>query len=278
MQIQRMAPGIVGQDVTIGALKKTNKELSKVLRSLSTGLRINTASDDAAGLAVSEQLRSQIRGFKMAQQNVTDATSALSIADGTGGQVSDILQRQRELALQSKNDTLTNQDRQGIDTEYQQLNAEMTRITSAAQFNGQPVASGQGLASGAAQVQAGANAGDQVSMPYVDMTAAGLSMAGTSVATSAGATAALDKINAAMSQVNTQRSTIGAMTNRFESTVTNLNVSEVNTQAAESVLRDQDMAVGLAQLTRSKILNQSGSMALSRFNEISANHLFALLK
>jgi flagellin len=280
MQIQGMGGfGMVqGQDQTAKSLNKTSKDLGKILEKLSTALRINRASDDAAGLAISQQLETQSRGFNMADQNVTSAMSALNIADATGGQISDMVQRQRELALQANSDTLTNQQRQGLDTEYQALTQEINRISGSAQFNTQTVANGQGLASGNAQIQAGANAGDQIQVPQTNMTAAALGITGTSIATGAGAQTALSKLDNALNTLNTQRSTIGSMINRFESAQNNLSVANINTQAAQSVIQDQDMAAGLAELTKTKLLLESGTQAFSRYNEISANHLFGLLQ
>jgi flagellin len=214
----------------------------------------------------------------MADQNVASAMSALNIADATGGQISDMVQRQRELALQANSDTLTNQQRQGLDTEYQALTQEINRISGSAQFNTQTVANGQGLASGNAQIQAGANAGDQIQVPQTNMSAAALGITGTSIATGAGAQTALSKLDNALNTLNTQRSTIGSMVNRFESVQNNLSVANINTQAAQSVIQDQDMAAGLAELTKTKLLLESGTQAFSRYNEISANHLFGLLQ
>jgi flagellin len=265
-------------DKAAKGLSKTNRDLNKILERLSTALRINRASDDAAGLGVSEQLRTQIRGFKMASQNVEDAMSALNIAEGVGNQVSDMVQRQRELALQASNDTLTNEQRQTLNVEYQSLTQEINRITSATQFNSQAVANGTGLSSGTAQIQAGANAGEAVTLPTADMSANALLITGTSITTAASAQTAIDRLDTALNTLNTQRSALGAMTNRFESTVNNLSVAEINTQAAESVLRDQDMAQGLAELTRTQLLQEGTLAAFSRFKEISANHLFGLLK
>ena len=280
MQIMGMGGlGMVqGQDQTANSLNKTSKDLNKILVRLSTALRINNASDDAAGLAISEQLETQSRGFNMAQQNVTDATSALNIADSTGGQITDMLQQQRDLALQASNDTLTDQQRQGLDTQYQSLTQEINRISGSAQFNTQTVANGQGLASGNAQIQAGANAGDQIQMPATNMTAAALGINGTSIATGAGAQAALSTIDNALDTLNSQRTTVGAMTNAFQSVQNNLSVEDINAQAAQSVIQDQDMAAGLADLTRSNLLLETGTEAFARYNEISANHLFGLLQ
>ena len=280
MQIMGMGGlGMVqGQDQTANSLNKTSKDLNKILEKLSTALRINNASDDAAGLAISEQLETQSRGFNMAQQNVTDATSALNIADSTGGQITDMLQQQRDLALQASNDTLTDQQRQGLDTQYQSLTQEINRISGSAQFNTQTVANGQGLASGNAEIQAGANAGDQIRMPATNMTAAALGINGTSIATGAGAQAALSTIDNALDTLNSQRTTVGAMTNAFQSVQNNLSVEDINTQAAQSVIQDQDMASGLADLTQSNLLLETGTEAFARYNEISANHLFGLLQ
>jgi Flagellin and related hook-associated proteins len=280
MQIQGMGGfGMVqGQDQTAKTLNKTSRDLSKILEKLSTALRINRASDDAAGLGISAQLETQYRGFNMAEQNVTSAMSALNIADSTGGQISDMVQRQRELALQASNDTLSNQQRQGLDTEYQALTQEIDRISGSAQFNTQTVANGQGLASGNAEIQAGANAGDQIQISKTNMSAAVLGITGTSIATGAGAQTALSKLDNALDTLNIQRSTIGSMTNRFESVQNNLSVADINTQAAQSVIQDQDMAAGLADLTKTKLLLESGTQAFARFSEISTNHLFGLLQ
>ena len=280
MQIMGMGGlGMVqGQDQTVNSLNKTSKDLNKILVKLSTALRINNAGDDAAGLAISEQLETQSRGFNMAQQNVTDATSALNIADSTGGQITDMLQQQRDLALQASNDTLTDQQRQGLDTQYQSLTQEINRLSGSAQFNTQTVANGQGLASGNAEIQAGANAGDQIRMPATNMTAAALGINGTSIATGAGARAALSTIDNALDTLNSQRTTVGSMTNAFQSVRNNLSVEDTNTQAAQSVIQDQDMAAGLADLTQSNLLLETGTEAFARYNEISANHLFGLLQ
>lgn len=264
-------------DTATNSLNKTNKDLNKILQRLSTALRINQASDDAAGLGIAEQLTTRIRGFQQATNNVSDAINALNIGDSTGNQVSDMMQRQRELALQASNSTLTDSQRGDLNTEYQALNQEITRISNASQFNTQGVAAGTGLSSGNAVIQAGPNAGDQITLPKTDFTAAALQINGTSIDTQANATSAINSLDTAMDTLNTQRSTLGAMTNRFESTVNNLSVANINTQAAESVIRDQDMAQGLVELTSKQLLQQSAMSAFSKFNEISANHIMGLL-
>jgi len=189
-----------------------------------------------------------------------------------------MMQRQRELAVQARNDTLTDDQRQALDVEYQNLNEEINRIATGTEFNTQDVTSGQGLASGNAQIQVGPNAGDTVTLPNVDLTTVGLGLNNTSIADSASAANAMTAIDGAMEGMNTQRATMGALVNRFESTQNNLMVSETNTTAAESILRDQDMAMGLAELTRNRLLQETGMRAFQRFSDISANHIMGLLR
>ncbi len=268
---------VVGTQNTLNVLKKTNRQLQKILEQLSTAQRINRASDDAAGLGVSEQLRSNIRGFKMASQNVQDAMAALNIADGSANEIGDMLQRQRELAIASSNSTLTNADRRTLDTEYQALTQEINRLAQGTEYNRQNTANGTDLASGTAAVQAGAQAGDQITLPQIDFSATSSGMTGTSIATAADAQSAMSTIDNALQSLNEQRSTVGATINRFVSTVDNLSVAMVNTQAAESVLRDQDMAAGIAELTKLQLLREGGMKAFQRFSEMNRDHIMGIL-
>ncbi|MBN1577229.1 MAG: hypothetical protein JW913_11790 [Chitinispirillaceae bacterium] len=267
-----------GVQKTSNALKKSNRELRKILERLSTAQRINRASDDAAGLGISEQLRSNIRGFKMASQNVQDATAALNIADGSANEIADMLQRQRELATASRNSTLTDADRQSLDAEYQALTQEIDRLAQGTNYNRQNTSNGTDLASGTASVQAGAGAGDQITLPQIDFTTAASGIAGTSIATAADAQTAMTGIDGALQSLNEQRAAVGATINRFTSTVNNLSVAMINTQAAESVLRDQEMAEGIAELTRQQLLREGGLAAFRRFNEFSRNHIMGILR
>ena len=275
VNMQIMKTGLAGYP---SALKKTNKALSKVLEKLSTAKRINRASDDAAGLSISEQLTTQVRGFQMASNNISDAMSALNIADGASTEISSMMQRQRELTLQSMNDTLTDDQRSQVDVEYQQLTSEIDRVAEGTQFNTQNLTNGEGLADGNSVIQAGANANETIDIPVVDMTAASLGIAGTGVSTQASATAALSSIDTAMASLGEQRSSVGALVNRFEHASNNLDVAQVNTTAAESVLRDQDMAMGLAELTKNRLLAETGNKAFSHFKQISSNHILSLLQ
>jgi len=260
------------------AIEKTERSLSKILEQLSTAKRINKASDDAAGLGIAEQLSSQIRGFKMANQNVSDAMSALNIADGASGQVQDMLQRQRELALQSSNDTLTSEQRKTLDVEYQSISKEIDRVAEGTQFNKQNLTNGEDIASGGSKIQAGADAEDTINMPAFDMNTDKLGTAGTSIADAGSAKNALSALDTAINDLGSQRATLGSMVNRFQSTQNNLMVAETNTTAAESVLRDQDMASGLMEMTRNRLLQEVGTQAFQRFREISVNHIVGLFQ
>ena len=266
-----------GTQNTTNALKKTNRQLQKILERLSTAQRINRASDDAAGLGVSEMLRTNIRGYKMASQNVQDAMAALDITDGGANEISSMLQRQRELAVASRNSTLTDNDRQSLDAEYQALTQEIDRIARSSQYNRQNTSNGTDLASGTAVVQAGSEAGDQITLPQIDFSAATSGMAGTTIATEANAQSAFTAIDNALQSLNRQRSTVGATINRFSSAINNLDTAMVNTQAAESVLRDQDMAQGMVELVRRQLLQEGGMSAFQRFNELSRNHIMGIL-
>ena len=259
-------------------LGSVNKNLAKILEKLSTGRRINSAADDAAGLAVAEQLMTQVRGFKQASNNTEYATAALQIGEGAANEVSDMLQRQRELAVQASNDTLTNQQRTGLNKEYQALSQEITRISNTSQFNTQGTANGTGVATGTAKVMVGANPGDEVTLPSANYTANAIGVGGTDIATAANARNALSSIDTAISNVNATRSTAGATMNRLEHTYNNLQNQYTNTQAAESVIRDMDYAQGTAEFVRQGILSQSSTMALKNFNQIYSQNLMALLK
>jgi len=281
MEVQRASGGALfttGTDRSAGALRKTNRQLEKILEQLSTAKRINRASDDAAGLGVAEQLTTQIRGFKQASQNIADATAALDIAEGAGREISDMLQRQRELAVAARNGTLSADDRKAMDKEYQALGAEINRITEVTNYNRQQVANNTELGSGNAQIQVGPNAGETLQLPAMDFGMIGAGLAGTSLTSAENAGAALSRVDAAINSMNTQRSSIGATMNRLTSAGDNLAVAMINTQAAESVIRDEDMAEGMAALTRERILQEGAVMTFARYAEITRNHILGLLQ
>ncbi len=259
------------------ALKKNDRLLQKMLEKLSNARRINRASDDAAGLGIAEILESDVRGFKVASQNLQDAASALSIADGSGSRISEILQRQRELALAARNDTLSDADRVSLDDEYRALTLEIDRVAHESHYNGLHAADGTDLASGVASVHAGSQAEDLVTLPAIDYTSSVSEVSGTSVATSAGATEALSAVDSALESLHEQRAGIGATINRFISAVDNLSISTINTQAAESALRDQDMAEGIAELVRQQLLREGGVRAFGRFGDMNRSYILGIL-
>ena len=258
-------------------LNSTNQQLQKILQKLATGLSINQASDDASGLAMSQDMDSQLRGFKAAADNVSEAGSAMNITQGVAGQTENILQQQRDLALQASNGTLNDTERQSINTEYQQLTQQIDQQANGAQFNTQDLANGTGLASGNAQIQATPNAGGTVSAPQVNLTSNALGTAGTSVATAGQAQSALSAIDTALGNLNNQQSTVGAFSNSLGYEDDNLNSEMIDTQSAQSVISDQDMAQGISDLSTQQLLNQTATAALAMFNHIAQNNVLGLL-
>lgn len=269
--------GLGSSSLFSNSINATNQQLQKILQELSTGLSINQASDDAAGLAMSQNLDSQARGFKVASDNVSDANSAMNITQGVAGQSADILQQQRDLAVQASNGTLTNSERQSIDTQYQQLTQQLDQQANSAQYNTQGLANGTGLATGNAQIQATPNAGGAVSAPQVNITSQALGVAGTSVATAGQAQAAISSIDNALNNLNSQQSTVGAFSNQMDYEYDNLNTEAINTQAAESTISDEDMAQGATDLSTQQLLNQTATAAFSMFNSISKSSILGLL-
>ena len=255
----------------------TQLELSKNMEKLSSGLRINRAGDDASGLAVSEKMRSQIRGLQQAERNIQNGVSFIQATEGFLQGTQDILHRLRELSVQSANGIYTDEDRMQIQVEVSQLVDEVNRIASHAQFNGMNMLTGafaQNSASGRAmQLQVGANM-DQNARIYVgDMSAAALGIAdsqGTegkiSIASPEEANLAIGTIDAALKIVSKQRADLGAYQNRFEMAAQGVAIASENIQAAESRVRDANMASKIVDYTRDVILTQTGSAMLAQAN------------
>ena len=279
MRINHNVPAMV----THSALFKVNRDLSKNLEKLSTGLRINRAADDAAGLGVSENLRTQVRGTAQASRNAQDGIAAISIAEGAANEISDILQRMRELAIQSSNDTLTSTERGYTDTEYTQLRDEIDRISEVTNYNGMKLISSSGgvngrfgaIGSGSALwIDANAVAGvDSLTVTIDTLTTAQLGTGATKITATnltaqATAASAISVLDAAIDAVNSMRSNMGAFVNRIEHAINNLNVSNSNQQAAESLIRDVDFAAETTQFTRNQILTQSSTAMLSQANMV----------
>jgi flagellin len=274
MRINHNISSMIGQ----GSLANQTNSLTKSLEKLSTGMRINRASDDAAGLSVSESLRSKIRGMGRAKSNAEDGIALLQIAEGATGEVNNILQRLRELAIQSSTDTMTTTERAYIDKEFGQLMSEISRISNSASYNGMTLLDGEagsfGVSGGQASVLhigAGSSASvDRISITITAITlgALGMNATTTSVSTSAGALAALSAIDTAVRSVNTMRSDMGAYVNRLEFAISNLSNQVYNTQDAESRIRDVDFAKETTEFTRAQILVQSATSMLAQSNQV----------
>lgn len=257
---------------TQNSLMTSNRAMSKSLEKLSTGLRINRAADDAAGLSVSEGLRSQIRGSDMARRNSNDALAMLQIAEGGTQEITNSLQRMRELAIQSANGTYTNHERQYIQNEYDALASEITRIANAVTYN--DVLLLAGTSSFSFQVSSlSSGSSSTISFTAIDLT--NLTLGG--VSSQSLAQAAIATLDTALTSVLSLRSTIGATMNRLEKTVTNLGVMITNYSDAESRIRDTDFATESTQFTRNQILNQSATSMLAQANQLP-NNVMSLLK
>lgn len=248
-------------------LNASQSSLNTSIQRLSSGLRVNSAKDDAAGMAIATRMDSQVRGMNVAMRNANDAISFAQTAEGGLSKVTDALQRMRELAVQSANGSNSAGDRTNLDAEFQELAAEVTRIGSATKFNGTAVFGGS-----ATTFQIGADSGDTISVSAV----AAATITG-SVSTAAAATTALGAIDTALDATNTKRATLGAVQNRFEAVVGNLLVASENQSAAKSRIMDTDFAVETANLTRGQILQQAGTAMLAQANSLP-NNVLSLLR
>jgi flagellin len=246
-------------------LYQNQANTSKNLEKLSSGLRINRAADDAAGLAISEKMRSQIRGLKMAERNALDGISLMQTAEGAMQEVHAMLQRMRELAVQASNDTYTDEDREKIGQEIEQLTEEINKISANTEFNTRKLLDGsdENLF-----FQIGANNGQGVEFQIEEMNSAVLGIDGISVDTRENAENTIEALDEAIKAVSTARSTLGAIQNRLEHTINNLQVTHENLTAAESRIRDADMALEMTEFTRNNILNQSATAMLAQANQL----------
>lgn len=263
------------------------KEVQSSIEKLSSGQRINKASDDAAGLAISEKLRSQIRGLNQASRNVSNGVSFIQVTSGYLQETSDILQRIRELAVQSSNGLYSDEDRMQIQVEVSQLVSEVDRIASSAQFNGMNMLTGRfGKESGTEMTfQIGANVDQRISINIESATAAALGLkdiqgeAGNtiSIASADEANSTIATIDEALKVVNKQRADLGAVQNRMELTQKGIDVAAENLTSSESVIRDEDMATAMVDYTKNAILQQASTAMLANANSQSSTVL-ALLK
>jgi flagellin len=244
--------------------------MGKSLEKLSSGLRINRAGDDAAGLSISEKMRAQIRGLDMAVKNAQDSISLIQTAEGALTETHAILQRMRELAVQAANDTNVGTDRKALQDEVDQLTAEITRIANNTEFNTQKLLDGSFTGK---VFHIGANINQSISLSINSMNASNLGVDAIVLTNQASANAAISVINAAIEEVSTERSKLGAYQNRLEHTINNLQVSSENLTAAESRIRDVDMAREMMQYTKQQILLQSSNAMLAQANMVPQNVL-----
>ena len=242
----------------------TVNDQAKSTEKLSSGYRINRAGDDAAGLTISEKMRSQIRGLDKASTNAQDGISAIQTAEGALNEAHSILQRMNELATQAANDTNTSSDRAAIQKEMDSLTSEIDRISSTTQFNTMNLLDGTFTGK---NIQVGALEGQNISISVTSMGATGLGVNALAVSTNAKAGSAMSLIQKAISTVSDQRSALGAIQNRLEHTIKNLDTTSENTSAAESRIRDVDMAKEMVTYSKNNILAQAGQSMLAQANQ-----------
>jgi flagellin len=247
----------------------SKESLAVSLQRLSSGLRVNSAKDDAAGLAIASRMDAQIRGINVAIRNANDGISLAQTAEGALATISDVYQRMRELAVQSQNGSNSTTDQANLDTEYQQLSAEVTRIAGQTKFNGTAII---GAGSGAQTFQVGPNNGDTLTVTTNTVTA----VTG-DITSAANASTAVDALDTAMDLINKDRATYGAAMNRMSFAISNLQITGENQSAARGRIMDADFAAETANLSRAQILQQAGSAMVAQANQLP-NQVLALLR
>ena len=247
----------------------TSAALTKSTEKLSSGYRVNRAADDAAGLAISEKMRRQVRGLNQAVRNAQDGISMAQTAEGAMNEVHDMLQRMNELATQAANGSLQSEDRGYIQMEVNQLVSEINRVATTTTFNERKLLQGSLKDGVALQVGAEGTVSNTITIKIASLTAKGLGVSGLKVSGKTGSVArkSMDTIKKAIAILNGQRATIGAVQNRLEHTVNNLNNVVENTTAAESQIRDTDMATEMVKYSNSNILQQAGQSMLAQSNQ-----------
>lgn len=268
-----MAMTINTNVVSLNAQRNTalnSASLSTTMQRLSSGLRVNSSKDDAAGLAIADRMNTQVRGMNVAIRNASDGISMAQVAEGGLAGINDMLQRMRELAVQAANATNMTQDIAKLDQEYMELSKEVNRMIGATQFNGMTI-----LQSSTAQIfQVGANAssGNQITVAAINMSSALSSVANASGislgSTNSAARLTLGLLDDALAQVNTHRATLGAVQSRFENTIAYLRTAVENQSAARGRIMDADFAAETANLSRTQILQQAGTAMIAQANQL----------
>ena len=278
----------VNATVAQNALAKNERSMNTAMERLSTGKRINGASDDAAGLAISARMTSQIKGLEASVKNANDAISMIKVADGAMVEVGNMLQRMRELTVQAGNGTITTADRSYLSSEYVNLVAEIERIADNTQCNGTNILNQASTASSTFAYQVGANGGQTISVNFgaIDQTSgsafavfagSGANIAFAQVSAVANASQVLGHIDAAITELNEQRATFGAAVNQLTYAIDNLSNVKVNSEAARSRIEDTDYASETSELARTQIIHQAGVAMLAQANQVTATVL-ALLR
>ena len=277
----------VNATVAQNALAKNERSMNTAMERLSTGKRINGASDDAAGLAISARMTSQIKGLEASVKNANDAISMIKVADGAMVEVGNMLQRMRELTVQAGNGTITTADRSYLSSEYVNLVAEIERIADNTQWNGTNILNQASTASSTFAYQVGANGGQTISVNFgaIDQTSgsafavfagSGANIAFAQVSAVANASQVLGHIDAAITELNEQRATFGAAVNQLTYAIDNLSNVKVNSEAARSRIEDTDYASETSELARTQIIHQAGVAMLAQANQVTATVLVLL--
>lgn len=257
-------------------LNSSSASMATSIQRLSSGLRINSAKDDAAGLAISQRMTTQIRGMDVAVRNANDGISLAQTAEGALGSISDNMQRIRELAVQAANGTNNPDDRASLQKEVTQLQDEITRVVTNTKFNGTSLLSGASTIS--IQVGADSSADNKIDIDLVDISAVATAVGALDISgtDATGADAAMDVIDAQLKVVNDARADLGAVQNRFSSVISNLQISSENISASRSRIQDADYAAETAELTRTQILQQAGTAMLAQAKSVPQNVLTLL--
>lgn len=259
------------------AMKTNARFMSKAMEQLSTGARVNAASDDAAGLAISQNMTSQIRGLNMAIRNVNDGINMMQTSEGAMVEQSNMLQRMRELAIQAMNGTYSNTQRSYLDKEFQQLTSQIDQIAKDTMWNDQAVLKGSANTAVIFEFQAGQDSGQSISVTIGAMTASGLGVSGATIGSGDKAELALDVISSALETINEQRAAIGAGINRMQYAADNLaNISSNQTQSRSTIV-DTDYAIATTELAKTQIIQQASTAMLAQANQ-QAQAVMALLK
>ena len=249
-------------------LSQSGSDLATSMERLSSGMRINSAKDDAAGLQISNRLTSQINGLGVAQRNANDGISIAQTAEGAMSETTNILQRMRELALQSANGSNSTEDRASLQKEVLALETEIGRIATTTSFGGQELLTGAGGVAGTFTFQVGSNANETIDFELTNMDAATLGVNALSIADATDSQAAIATIDAALKVVDDKRADLGAVQNRFEHTISNLANIQENVSASRSRIQDTDFATETAEMTKNQILQQAGTSILSQANQL----------